>query len=141
MRYQSYRCYWSYLNMPLPSVAIHGARQCKAITKRSKKRCLNPSAYGCTTCRYHGATPLHTRNNVFGENHPQFKHGRDTKQAKKRHQQTTTELHYLEDLGHHIKMFHKDATRTRGRKPYGYLKLNLSDPKQLAIALLKTIKE
>jgi hypothetical protein len=114
--------------MPLPSVALHGARQCKATTKRSKKRCLNPSAFGCTTCRYHGATPLDTRNNVFGENHPQFKHGRDTKQAKKQHQQTTTELHYLEDLGHHIEMFHKGATRTRGRKPNGYIKLNMADP-------------
>jgi len=127
--------------MPLPSVAIHGARQCKAITKRSKMRCLNPSAYGCSTCRYHGATPVHTRNNVAGEDHPQFKHGRDTKQAKERHQQTSTKLHVLEDLGHHIKMFPEGATRTQGRKPNGYLKLNLSDPIQLAIAILMTMGE
>ena len=127
--------------MPLPSVAIHGARQCKAITKRSKIRCLNPSAYGCSTCRYHGATPVHTRNNVAGEDHPQFKHGRDIKRAKERHQQTMVKLLLLEDLGHHIKMFPEDATRTRGRKPNGYLKLNLSDPIQLAIAILKTMGE
>jgi hypothetical protein len=138
--YQSYRCYWSYPNMPLPSVLIHGARQCKAITKRSKKRCLNPAAYGCSTCRYHGATPVHTRKTVAGENHPQFKHGRNTKQAKERNQRTTAQLHFLEDLGHHIKMFQKDATRTRGRKPNGYLKLNLSDSKQLLSALIKSIE-
>ena len=126
--------------MPLPSVAIHGARQCKAITKRSKKRCLNPAAYGCSTCRYHGATPVHTRKTVAGENHPQFKHGKNTKHAKKRHQRETTKLLFLEDLGHHIKMFHENATRTRGRKPSGYLKLNLNDPNQLALAILKTIK-
>ena len=127
--------------MPLPSVAIHGARQCKAITKRSKKHCLNPAAYGCSTCRYHGATPVHTRNSVSGKDHPQFKHGRNTKQAKERHQRTASKLLFLEDLGHHIKMFHDNAPRTRGRKPNGYLKLNLSDLNQLAIALLKGIKQ
>jgi hypothetical protein len=92
LHYQRYRCYWSYLNMPLPSVAFHGARQCKAITERSKVRCPNPSAYGYSTCRYHGATPVHTRNNEAGEDHPQFKHGRDTKQAKERQQQTMVKL-------------------------------------------------
>ena len=127
--------------MPLPSVLIHGARQCKAITKRSKKRCLNPSAYGCSTCRYHGATPVLTRKNVTGEDHPQFKHGRDTKKAKERHQQTMVKLLLLEDLGHHIKMFHENATRTRGRRPNGYLKLNLNDPTQYTLAILKTIKD
>ena len=125
-RYQSYRCYWTYLNMPLPSVLIHGAMQCKAITKRSKKRCLNPAAYGCSTCRYHGATPVHTRKSLSGKDH---------------HQQSSTRLRFLEDLGHHIKMFHGNATRTRGRKANGYLKLNLSDPIQLIIAILKTMEE
>jgi hypothetical protein len=127
--------------MPLPSVAIHGARQCKAITKRSKKRCLNPAAFGCSTCRYHGATPVHTRKTVAGENHPQFKHGRNTKQTKERNQRTAVKLLFLEDLGHHIKMFPKETTRTRGRKPNGYLKLNLKDPIHLTIAILKTMEE
>ena len=121
--------------MPLPSVAIHGASQCKAITKRSKKRCLNPAAYGCSTCRYHGATPVHTRKTVAGENHPQFKHGKNTKHAKERHQRATTKLLFLEDLGHHIKMFHENAARTRGRKPNGYLKLNLEDDSELTLAI------
>lgn len=127
--------------MPLPSVSIYGARQCKAITKRSKKRCLNPTAYGCSTCRYHGATPVHTRNNVSGGDHPQFKHGRNSKQAKARHQQISTQLHFLEDLGHHVKLFHDNKTRTRGRKPNGYLKLDLSNPIQLAIAIMKTMEK
>lgn len=127
--------------MPLPSVAIHGAKQCKAITKRSKKRCLNPAAYGCSTCRYHGATPVHTRKSVAGKDHPQFKHGRNTKQSKEQHRRTTAKLLFLEDLGHHIKMFHKHATRTRGRKPNGYLKLNLNDPKQLLSVLMKSVED
>jgi hypothetical protein len=61
--------------------------------------------------------------------------------AKERYQQTSTRLHFLEDLGHHIKMFPERATRTRGRKPSGYLKLNLSDPIQLAMAILRTIEK
>jgi hypothetical protein len=84
---------------------------------------------------------VHTRKSISGEDHPQFKHGRDTKQAKDRQKRTSTQLHFLEDLGHHIKMFNEDATRTRGRKPNGYLKLNLNDSIHLAIALLKTIEK
>ena len=87
----------------------------------------------------HGAHK--SRNTLTGENHPQFKHGRNTKQAKERHQQTMVKLLLLEDLGHHIKMFPEGATRTRGRKPKGYLKLNLNDPTQLTLAILKTIKD
>ena len=87
----------------------------------------------------HGAHQ--SRNTLAGEAHPQFIHGKNTKQAKERHRRTTAKLLFLEDLGHHIKMFHENDPRTRGRKPNGYLKLNLSDPKQLALALLKTIKE
>jgi hypothetical protein len=84
---------------------------------------------------------VHTRKSVAGKNHPQFKHGRNTKQSKEQHQRTTAKLLFLEDLGHHIKMFHEHATRTRGRKPNGYLKLNLSDSKQLLSALIKSIEE
>jgi hypothetical protein len=106
--------------MPLPSVAIYGARQCKAITKRSKKRCLNPAAFGCKTCRYHGATPAHTRKNVAGENHPNFRHGRYTKETKEINRQAIIKLRLLEDLGHLIGLFTENTPRTRGRKPNGY---------------------
>ncbi len=48
-------------------------------------------------------------------------------------QKTTTfkELLYLEDLGHHMEIFHENGTRTRGRKLNIYLNLNLNDPRQL----------
>ena len=124
--------------MPLPSL-INGAKQCQVNSKRTSMRCMNPAAYGCKTCRMHGAHK--SRNVLRGVTHPQYKNGRNTKQAKERHQETATKLHFLEDLGHHIKMFHKDAARTRGRKPNGYLKLNLNDTNQLALAILKTIKD
>lgn len=123
--------------MPLPSI-LNGALQCQVNCKRKPGvRCKNPAAYGCKSCRIHGAHK--SRNTLAGEAHPQFKHGRNTKQAKQRHQQTSTKLHFLEDLGHHIKMFPEGATRTRGRKPNGYLKLNLDNESHLALAIFKTI--
>jgi hypothetical protein len=78
---------------------------------------------------------VHTRKGVSGEDHPQFKHGRDTKLAKKRHQKTMVKLLLLEDLGHHIKMFHENATRTRGRKPNSYLRLNVEDDSEFTLAI------
>lgn len=87
----------------------------------------------------HGAHQ--SRNTLAGEAHPKFKHGRNTKQAKERYQQTSTRLHFLEDLGHHIKMFSEGATRTRGRKPNGYIQLNLNDPKHLELAILLSSKD
>jgi len=124
--------------MPLPSVK-NGATQCAVKCKRTSIRCKNPAAFGCKSCRMHGAHQ--SRNTLAGEAHPQFIHGKNTKQAKERHRRTTAKLLFLEDLGHHIKMFHENAPRTRGRKPNGYLKLNMSEPNQLTIALLKMIKE
>jgi hypothetical protein len=45
----------------------------------------------------------------------------------------------LEEIGHHIKMFPEGTSRTRGRKPTGWEPLNLAEPNQLAIAILKTM--
>ena len=41
---------------------------------------------------------------------------------------------YLRDIGDHVGMF--EGTHTRGRKPTGYVKLNMNDPVQLMLALL-----
>ncbi len=121
--------------MPLPSVAIHGARQCKAITKRTKSRCLNPAAYGCLTCRYHGANPPHVRKNLSGKDHPQFIHGRFTKESKERNRQAIIKLRLLEDLGLLIGLFAQNTPRTRGRKPNRYQEVNLNDPADLILAI------
>jgi hypothetical protein len=37
-------------------------------------------------------------------------------------------------------MFVEGSPRTRGRKPIGWEPLDLNDPNQLALAILKTIK-
>ena len=123
--------------MPLPSVRLYGARQCKAISRRSKSRCLNPAAYKCSTCRYHGATPLHSRRNVKGEAHPQYTNGMYTKEAKAERSEKSVMFRYLNDLGNYCSMFYKEL-KPLGRPPAGYAKLDLTDPEQLALAILKT---
>lgn len=127
--------------MPLPSVTKYGAKQCKAISKNLKRRCLNPAAYGCSTCRYHGAWRSKSRSIPQGENHPQYKHGERTKESIAERQKTLLRLHTLEEIGYHIKLFPEGSPRTRGRKPTGWEPLDLNDPQQLTYAIFKTIKE
>jgi hypothetical protein len=43
----------------------------------------------------------------------------------------------LEEIGDHVGMF--DGKHTRGRKPTGYVKLNMNNPEQLRIALILSI--
>ena len=45
---------------------------------------------------------------------------------------------YLTDIGNHCNMFYEQI-KTRGRPPSGYAQLDLTDPDQLALALLKTL--
>ena len=49
----------------------------------------------------------------------------------------STMFRYLTDLGNHCNIFHKEPY-ARGRRPSGHTQLNLSDPKQLALAIIKT---
>jgi len=53
---------------------------------------------------------------------------------------TSEMLRYLTDLGNHCKLFYKEI-KTRGRPPAGYERLDLTDPEQLALAILKTLRE
>jgi len=41
--------------MPLPSVETGACPRCRGKSKRSGLPCQNPAAYGCKTCRIHGA--------------------------------------------------------------------------------------
>ena len=45
---------------------------------------------------------------------------------------------YLTDIGNHCNMFYKQH-KIRGRHPSGYTQLNLTDPEQLALAILRTL--
>ena len=82
--------------MPLPSLYLHGAMQCRARSKRSGIQCKNPAAFGMPTCRMHGARPRHTI--LSGEAHPNYRHGWETREAKARRSQKLKDLRWLEKL-------------------------------------------
>jgi hypothetical protein len=82
---------------PLPNIATGRTPQCKARSKRSLGRCKNPAAYGCTTCRFHGARRQETIKR--GPAHPQYRHGRETTEARRRRVEGMSRLRRLVDLG------------------------------------------
>ena len=103
--------------MPLPSITKHRAKQCTAKSKRTGLPCNNPAAYGCRTCKVHGAR----KNIVRGKEHVNFVHGRRTLEAQLEQSATSRRLQQLEDAMHLLGM--TKAIRSRGRKANGYTKL------------------
>ena len=99
--------------MPLPSLRVHNAKQCRARSKRSGNQCLNPTAFGMPTCRMHGAR--HRVSISRGDLHPNYKHGQETLEAKAMRSAKLTELRALESLMYLLGM--STAARTPGRKP------------------------
>lgn len=103
--------------MPLPSQKF-GAVQCSAKSKRSGKRCLNNAVSTSKVCRMHGFVP---RDKIKrGEKHPNYLNGQRSQEQLKQNSAKLCELRYLEDLGHAIGIM--SGTKTRGRKPNGYIK-------------------
>lgn len=99
--------------MPLPSVARFGALQCKATRKtHPRQRCSNPSAYGCTTCRFHGAR--RKKSIKRGKEHPNYKHGGGTLEVRADYRIRMKEIQELEALGHAAGVF--VGARTPGPK-------------------------
>lgn len=64
--------------MPLP--AMKTARRCHAHTKSTGQQCHNPAAFGMLVCRLHGARKKSTI--LKGRDHPNYRHGQDTQEAK-----------------------------------------------------------
>lgn len=122
--------------MPLQSV-LNGAKQCQVTSKRSKQRCKNPAAYGCLSCRMHGAHK--SRNVLRGANHPKYRNGERTRESEEAHRQSSIILLTLRDLGDHIGMFNGDYPR--GRKPNGYKAFDMNEPDEFAKAILATLRE
>jgi hypothetical protein len=99
--------------MPLKQIINGNSRRCTARAKRSGQQCLNPAAFGCRTCRVHGARkPASIRR---GKDHPLYKHGQETLAAKQHRSEGLAELHALERIGFATGLF--VGERWRGRKP------------------------
>jgi hypothetical protein len=79
----------------------------------------------------HGAHK--SRNVANGTKSGKYTNGHHTKEAKERSSKSLVKLRYLEDLGQQGG-FMKGA-RTRGRKPKGYVKLDMKNKDELLIAL------
>lgn len=85
----------------------------------------------------HGAHK--SRNVIRGASHPQYRNGERTKEVEAEHRESSKILLTLRDIGDSIGMFR--GSHTRGRKPKGYIKFEMSDPEQLAKAILATFRE
>ena len=94
--------------MPLPNLN----RRCSAQARSTGNQCLNPAAFGCKTCRYHGARRRETVK--VGKAHPQYKHGERTKAAISKYRRTMSELQRLEKIGHESGVI--TGARTTGRR-------------------------
>jgi hypothetical protein len=99
--------------MPLPNIISGKTQRCTAKCKARGDQCLNPAAFGMAVCRYHGARRPETIRR--GANHPQYRHGGETLEAKAERSRRLAELRDLEALSLALGM--ETGPRWRGRKP------------------------
>lgn len=84
----------------------------------------------------HGAHK--SRNVLRGPDHSNYKNGERSKEVKAERSEKSVAFRYLTDIGNHYDMFYKEL-KPLGRPPSEYIKLDLSDRRNLLIALVKTI--
>lgn len=99
--------------MALPNILSGKTPRCKAKCKARGDQCRNPAAYGMTVCRYHGAKKPEAIKR--GANHPQYRHGNETIEAKAERSRRLAELRDLEALSFTFGI--AAGPRWRGRKP------------------------
>ena len=78
---------------------------------------MNPAAFGMKICRYHGARRPDTVKQ--GADHPRYRHGQETYEAKTKRSLVLRELHDLEALSFAYGL--AKGPRWRGRKPNAQL--------------------
>ena len=97
----------------LPNVLNGSARRCTARCKsRNLEQCRNPAAFGCSTCRVHGARRPESIKR--GPSHPQYRHGQETLEARRNRVEAMTRIRFLTDLGVAAGFI---RTRISGRRP------------------------
>lgn len=94
--------------MPLPNLN----RRCSAKARSTGYRCLNPAAFGCNTCRVHGAwSGAKAR---VGRAHPRYKQGWRTLESIRHYREAMAQLQQVEQVGYASGIF--QGPRIRGRK-------------------------
>ena len=115
-------------------------RRCKAQSSRTKLQCSKPALKGKAVCGHHGGLSTGPRSKEGKDRirAAHLTHGDETLAAKAGRSAKSVMFRYLTDIGNHCNMFYEQV-KTRGRPPSGYAQLDLTDPDQLAIAILKTL--
>ena len=115
-------------------------RRCKAQSSRTKAQCKNPAIKNKAVCKWHGglSTGPKTKDGKERIRAAHWRHGEETLEAKAERSEKSVMFRYLTDIGNHCNLFYKEI-KPLGRPPTQYVKCNLSDPEQLALAILKTL--
>lgn len=115
-------------------------RRCKAQSSRTKLQCAKPSLKGKAVCQFHGgrSTGPKTKEGKERIRTAHWKHGEETQKSKVERSEKSVMFRYLNDIGNHVGLFYKQL-KARGRPPARYTPLDLTDPEQLALAILKTM--
>ena len=66
--------------------------------------------------------------------------GNRTKESQTELVEKSLVLRCLVDIGNHVKLFYKEL-KPLGRPPAAYVRLDLEDPEQLVLAILKTLQK
>jgi hypothetical protein len=88
--------------MPLQSITKYHAVQCSVNSKRTGLPCNNPAAYGCKTCRMHGARRHESIKR--GNHHPNFVHGERSLEGINRHREVMGRIKMLTKLAKQLGM-------------------------------------
>jgi hypothetical protein len=116
-------------------------RRCTAKSSHTKEQCKRPASKLSKTSKRsrHGglSTGPKTKEGKDRIRAAHWRHGEETLEAKAERNEKSVMFRYLIDLGNHCNIFCKKLN-TRGRPPSGYAQLDLTDPEQLAPAILKT---
>ncbi len=115
-------------------------RHCKGQSSRTKLQCAKPALKGKKVCQFNGgkSTGPKTQEGKDRIRRAPWKYGEETLGAKVECSEKSVVFRYLTDIGNHCEMFYKEI-KIRGRPPSSYAQLDLTDPEQLAIAILKTL--
>jgi hypothetical protein len=113
-------------------------RRCKAQSSRTKLQCAKPALKGKAVCGHHGgySTGPKTKAGKDRIRAAHLKHCEETLEAKTERSEKKAMFRYLTDVGNHCNLFYMQL-KTRGRPPSGYKQLDLTDPEQLALTILK----
>ena len=96
---------------PLPNIISGLTVRCRARSKRSLERCKNPAAYGMPVCRFHGARRPETIRR--GPAHPQYRHGRETLEARRKRAEAMSRIRRLVDIAVGAGILRSRITRRR----------------------------